>query len=385
MSFLKNTAIFLVSLLLALLISEAVVRIFVPQDLRLNFSQWDEYVGFVNIPGIEGTTVHSDFSMTVRINSKGLRDREFDYKKEKDTYRIGVFGDSFTFGEGVQNNETYPKLLENLLHADDQLNTLGKRIEVLNFGIGKTGTSHQYALYRKEGKKYDLDLVIIGFLGANDFSDNVPGVFTLENGQLKHSPSAYSSIRRMQKIVYYFPFYKWLTAHSHLANLVRKQATIMDDRWRTTATTKTATGDDLQAENERLAVDITRKLLTEFVRESKQEGAILIMVNLPGKEQKPFTAQGKNEPHVLQYNQLESDLKKMPGLEVVDLTPLFSKLPVEPYYFRHDGHMTSLGLQLVALEIRNYLKPQLINKFKSNRLPKKPKEMTMDRTQTTTL
>ena len=137
MSFLKNTAIFLMSLLVALLISEAIVRIFAPQDLRLNFSQWDEYVGFVNIPGIEGTTVHSDFRMTVRINSKGLRDREFDYKKEKDTYRIGVFGDSFTFGEGVQNNETYPKLLENLLTADQQLSVLGKKIEVLNFGIGK--------------------------------------------------------------------------------------------------------------------------------------------------------------------------------------------------------------------------------------------------------
>ena len=280
MSFLKNTAIFLMSLLVALLISETIVRIFAPQDLRLNFSQWDEYVGFVNIPGIEGTTVHSDFRMTVRINSKGLRDREFDYKKEKGTYRIGVFGDSFTFGEGVQNNETYPKLLENLLTADQQLSVLGKKIEVLNFGIGKTGTSHQFALYRKEGKRYDLDLVIIGFLGANDFSDNVPGVFTLENGQLKHSPSTYSSIRRMQKIVYYFPFYKWLTAHSHLANLVRKQATIMDDRQRTAANISNT---HLQAKNERLAADITRKLLAEFVRESKQEGANLIMVNLPGK------------------------------------------------------------------------------------------------------
>ena len=63
MSFLKNTAIFLMSLLVALLISEAIVRIFAPQDLRLNFSQWDEYVGFVNIPGIEGTTVHAKVAM----------------------------------------------------------------------------------------------------------------------------------------------------------------------------------------------------------------------------------------------------------------------------------------------------------------------------------
>ena len=156
MSFLKNAALFLVSIILTLLISEVMVRMLLPQDLRLNFSQWDEYVGFVNIPGIEGTTVHTDYRMKVQINSHGLRDREIDYKKkESNTYRIGVFGDSFTFGEGVQNNETYPKVLESLLNADKQLSVSGTRIEVLNFGIGKAGTSHQYAFYRKEGKKYD--------------------------------------------------------------------------------------------------------------------------------------------------------------------------------------------------------------------------------------
>jgi lysophospholipase L1-like esterase len=366
MPFLKNTAVFLLSIIVTLLISEAMVRMFSPQDLRLNFSQWDEYVGFVNIPGIEGTTVHTDYQMTVHINSKGLRDREIDYKKEKNTYRIGVFGDSFTFGEGVQNNETYPKLLENLLNADEQLSVSGKRIEVLNFGIGKTGTSHQYAYYQKEGRKYDLDLVIIGFLGANDFKDNLLGVFKLENGQLIHVPSAYSSIRRMQTIVYYFPFYRWLTAHSHLANLVRKQATVLDDNSRATAIMKSNAEGEMGAENERLAVAITREFLTEFVREAKQDGAELILVNLPAKEEKPFTASGKNETHVLLYNRLEKDLNEIPELEIVDLTPVFAKLPVAPYYFPHDGHMTPAGLQLVAMEIKDYLKPRLIEKFKSS-------------------
>ena len=166
MAFLKNGAITLVSIVVTLLMLEMMVRVFSPQELRLNFSQWDEYVGFINIPGAEGATVHQDYRMTVSINSKGLRDREIDYPKANNTYRIGIFGDSFTFGEGVQNNETYPKLLENLLNADERLNAFGKKMEVLNFGIGKTGTSHQYAFYRKEGKKYHLDLVIVGFLAG---------------------------------------------------------------------------------------------------------------------------------------------------------------------------------------------------------------------------
>lgn len=374
MSFLKSTGLFVFSLVLTLLILEGMVRIFSPQDLRLNFSQWDEYVGFVNIPGIEGTTIHTDYRMRVRINSKGLRDREFDYKKEPGTYRIGIFGDSFTFGEGVQNNETFPKLLEDLLQADEQLSRSGKKIEVLNFGIGKTGTSHQYALYRKEGKKYDLDLVIIGFLSANDFSDNVPGVFTLKDGQLVHSPANYSSIRKLQKIVYYIPFYKWITAHSHLANLVRKKATQLDDHWRTTARAPLGIIGDAQADKESLTVDITLKLIKEFVSEARRAGTKLMLVNLPAKDHAPYSVQGKNEPHIVYYHRLEKELKRISGLEIIDMTHLFNRLPVEPYYFTHDNHMTPLGLQLVALGIKDYLKPKLaaeleIGNYKAKKAP----------------
>ena len=210
-----------------------------------------------------------------------------------------------------------------------------------------------------------LDLVIIGFLGANDFKDNLLGVFKLENGQLVHLPSEYSFIRRMQTIVYYFPFYRWLAAHSHLANLVRKQATVLDDKSREAAHIRTNVVGGMGAENERLTVDITWKFLTEFVRQAKQEGTKLILVNLPTKGQKPFAPHGQNETHVLLYDRLERDFNEIPELEILDLTPFFSKLPVEPYYFPHDGHMTPLGLRLVALEIRDYLKPRLVEKFKS--------------------
>lgn len=365
MYFLKSAGLFIFSVVLTLVVLDGLVRIFSPQDLRLNFTQWDEYVGFVNIPGIEGSTAHTDYRMQVRINSKGLRDREFDYKKAPDTYRIGVFGDSFTFGEGVQNSETFPKLLEDMLRTDEQLYMTGKKIEVLNFGIGKTGTSHQYALYRKEGKKYDLDLVIIGFLSANDFSDNVPGVFALKEGQLVHTPTNYSSIRRLQKIVYYIPFYKWLTAHSHLVNLVRKKATLLDDQWRTTARAPLAIIGDAQADKEPLMVEITLKLINEFVRESKQAGSKVLLVNLPAKDHAPYSAEGKNEPHIVYYHQLEKEIKKIPELQVVDMTHLFNKLPVEPYYFAHDNHMTPLGLQLVALGIKDHLKPKLAAQFRT--------------------
>jgi hypothetical protein len=372
MPFLKNAAISALSIILTLFLLEIIVRIFLPQDLRFNFSQWDEYVGFVNIPGIEGVNRTQDFQFTAKINSKGLRDREFGYDKAKNTYRIGVFGDSYTFGEGVQNNETYPKLLENLILADEQLNELPKKIEVLNFGIGKTGTSHQYAFYQEEGKKYHLDLVILGFLAANDFIDNLIGPFILKNNELVHNPAAYSSIRTLQKIVYYFPFYTWLAAHSHLTNLVRVRATLLDDRWRVA---HSGTMDIFAAtpEMERLEVEITRKLLTEFKREVNQDGAKLILVYLPAKGQKTLANYGEDE--IILLNEMDKSmrngyvlldrLEKVLGqdFEKLDLTPFFAKLPIRPYYFSHDGHMTPLGLQLVASKIKEFLMPKLIKEL----------------------
>lgn len=364
MSFIKNAATSLISIIVTLLILEILVRILSPQDLRLNVSQWDEYVGFVNIPNIEGVTTTKDYRMKVKINSKGLRDREFDYNKKLDTYRIGVFGDSFTYGEGVQNDETYPKLLENLINADPQLNSLGKQIEVLNFGIGKTGTSQQYAFYQKEGKKYHLDLVIIGFLAGNDFTDNLSGVFTLNNEKLVHNSAAYSSVRKLQSLVYYFPFYRWLAANSQLTNFVRLKATQLDDQWRTERNAKLNAISSSELETQRFEVEITRQLLTEFRRELALDGVKLILVSLPAMNQKPLEDYSKNAPPpdaVVLYDRLERLLDR--DLERLDLTPYFAKLPIKPYYYPEDGHMTPLGLQLVALRIFQFLRPRLITEF----------------------
>lgn len=60
----------------------------------------------------DGFDVKLDRVTHVRINSRGFRDYEYTIEKPQNTYRIIVLGDSFTFGLGVELNETYPKLLE---------------------------------------------------------------------------------------------------------------------------------------------------------------------------------------------------------------------------------------------------------------------------------
>lgn len=99
-----------------------------------------------------------------KINSKGLRDYEYSYEKSEGTYRIVVLGDSVTTGFGVNLDELYVKQLEKLLNDDNK-----KNYEVINLGVGGYNTQQEFQWLKKEGLKYNPDLVIFSYL-FNDIS-----------------------------------------------------------------------------------------------------------------------------------------------------------------------------------------------------------------------
>jgi lysophospholipase L1-like esterase len=62
---------------------------------------------------------------SVVVNSLGFREREI-AAKSSNRYRIAIVGDSFTFGQGIEERERFSNVLEA---------SLGPRYEVLNFGV----------------------------------------------------------------------------------------------------------------------------------------------------------------------------------------------------------------------------------------------------------
>lgn len=353
------------SVAISLIFGEIIVRIVSPQKLSLNVTQWDPYVGFVNIPNIEGFSKTQDFIMHVKINSRGLRDREFELSKPSGAFRIGVFGDSFTFGEGVQNEEAYPKILEKILKRDMLLIQSQTNVEVINFGLGKTGTSQQLALYRQKGTKYDLDCVILGFLNGNDFTDNRGGVFSLRDDKLIHNATNYSSVRRIQGILYRIPFYGWLAGHSHLVNLFRKTATLLDDsvRMRRAAMAQGGIGNK-NSDEEHLMIHLTLRLIEEFQREVRRNGSSFLIVNFPELDQKNFSdyVGGETIPRdVVMYEALKTLLAER-NIRVLDLVPVFSKLSKPHYYFEHDGHMNKWGHQVIASNVYEFVLPEILSR-----------------------
>ncbi len=104
----------------------------------------------------------------IKINSQGFRDSEYAIEKPENVYRIIVFGDSFTFGLGVENNETYPEQLEILLNRENE-----KKFEVLNFGFYGHTLIKEVAYLEAKALNYSPDLIIIGITLANDFKQTI--------------------------------------------------------------------------------------------------------------------------------------------------------------------------------------------------------------------
>lgn len=94
------------------------------------------------------------------INADGFRGGEYDVGKS-DAIRIVVLGDSVTFGRGVPLESTYAKVLEYRLNREDRD---GLRYEVLNLAVGGYNTRQQLELYKTKGRKYEPDLLVIGFV-----------------------------------------------------------------------------------------------------------------------------------------------------------------------------------------------------------------------------
>jgi len=108
------------------------------------------------------------FKTTIQtINSGGFRGREYSIEKPSGVYRIVVLGDSLTFGQGVNDNETFPYYLEELLNKK---NISAKRFEVLNFGVPGYNTLQEVEAFKVKALKYSPDLVIIAHV-SNDIEN----------------------------------------------------------------------------------------------------------------------------------------------------------------------------------------------------------------------
>lgn len=163
----QKTGLVLIACLIGLLLGEVALRLAgVSYPV---FDVYDEVLGVKLLPGKEGW-YRKEGEAYLEINRFGYRDVEHDLTPPPDTFRIAVLGNSFTEARQMPIEDTYWDRLGRALGTCPAL--AGLDVEVLNFGIGGYSTTQALLAYDLDARRFQPDLVLLGFFAGNDIREN---------------------------------------------------------------------------------------------------------------------------------------------------------------------------------------------------------------------
>lgn len=162
---LRKLTLSLVSLLIALLAAELLIRIAgaapevsVIRKGRFQLSR-NPKIGYEPVPGLryEGEEL-SFVDYQGASNRLGYRDRDHETAKPDGVWRIVVLGDSIGAGLRVERFEdTFPAILERLLRER------GVNAEVINLSVSGYNTQQEVETLAEKGLQYRPDLVLVAY------------------------------------------------------------------------------------------------------------------------------------------------------------------------------------------------------------------------------
>lgn len=103
---------------------------------------------------------NSEFNYIQRSNNVGLRGPDIQLTEKPGAYRILMLGDSFTMGEGVNDDLTFSALLEESLNGKNGTIN-GKNFEVLNAGVDSYCPILSFIQLTKIAPTLEPDLVVL--------------------------------------------------------------------------------------------------------------------------------------------------------------------------------------------------------------------------------
>lgn len=174
----------LLSLAAGLALAEVLVGVVVPDlDDRIHYAvrsrvccRPDPDAVWSLRPGIEASRSTEEFDEHVRTGALGLRGA--DPVDPRDRPRILAVGDSFTFGTGVDDDQTWEVVLAASLAARD------RPAEVLNAGVPGYGFDQGFRAAQKWSARLAPDLVLFGLHCTDVASDWDVPLWDLRDGRL---------------------------------------------------------------------------------------------------------------------------------------------------------------------------------------------------------
>lgn len=157
------------ALLILLGLAEGVFRLINPNyELRGSsergfFCMFDSVLGWTPKKNFVGIHERDGFAISVHQNRFGLRtSNKLLMKNPERKRRIIILGDSYVWGYGVGDKDVFTELTKP-----------GSDVELINFGVSGYGTDQEYLFYKKLGKSFEVDEVILMITPYNDFMNNI--------------------------------------------------------------------------------------------------------------------------------------------------------------------------------------------------------------------
>ncbi len=116
--------------------------------------QYDDQLGWVSVPNFYEKNYYAP-GIYLRTNSRGYRsNQEFNQTVPEGKFRIVCSGDSFTFGDGVDNDATWC----------ERLAAMNPRFQSVNMGETGYGIDQMYLRYLREGPKIEHNALVFAFI-----------------------------------------------------------------------------------------------------------------------------------------------------------------------------------------------------------------------------
>ncbi|MBD2753692.1 SGNH/GDSL hydrolase family protein [Spirosoma validum] len=157
----------------------------------------DPVAGRLHVPnGYDTFVTCQDDTIHWSYNAAGAHDRQRQLiNPDLTKKRIAIVGDSFLEGYMVNTSDRCSSILERKTG-----------LEHLNFAVNGSNPVHYYLMYKRVAKAYAADVLIIGFLPANDF-------------EILDERIAYRRVEHPQYNPYWQGVYPNYTLHYSLANV----------------------------------------------------------------------------------------------------------------------------------------------------------------------
>jgi hypothetical protein len=287
------------------------------------FDIYDPSKGWVSKPHLRDMKISDN--KILNTNSTGLRGKtDYNYGRNDSRVRILTLGDSFTFGDEVSDNETYPYYLQQLI----------PNAEVINLGMHGYGHDQMLIFLREEGVKYKPDIIILGFLPMDmhrnllNFRDYAKPKFILDNKKLSITGSPVPTPEEVIKWDWIRP--RIIDIFSFIRYRLRRLSGAM-------------------AKEEEV---VTTAILTEIINVAKTTHAIPIFVYLPSGREIFDSAQ-----LTLGEKYLSSMCQRDTRVRCFSARPHFAEKMASGVTFKHqkEGHWGPAANLAIAEAIKRYL------------------------------